>query len=146
MGSDALERNRIGVDLINACGNSCKASHNVGAVPGADQIFSAASLLADQQPNDRGEQLQQLQGINSGHQTSPTTKPATTNTTRKTSVSMIRLCRLGVGSGCQHNVTLGVPFRCLTGREDCPSSAPANPSVAEGYGLRWLISTAQSGN
>jgi hypothetical protein len=38
-----------------------------------------------------------------GHQTSPTTKPATTNATRKTSVSMIRLCRPTDGS-VQHNV------------------------------------------
>ncbi len=28
MGSGALEGNRIGVDLINACSNSCKTSHN----------------------------------------------------------------------------------------------------------------------
>ena len=52
---------------------------------------------------ERSQQLQRgqrpLQGINSGHQTSPTTKPATTNATRKTSVSMIRLCRPGAGSG-----------------------------------------------
>ena len=37
-----------------------------------------------------GQWLQRLQGINSGHQTSPTTKPATTNAIRKMHVSMIQ--------------------------------------------------------
>jgi hypothetical protein len=41
-----------------------------------DGPLAPLSFLADQQPNDQGErsqQLQRLQGINSGHQTSPTT-------------------------------------------------------------------------
>jgi hypothetical protein len=33
-------------------------------------------------------------------------------------------CRLVIRfCGCQHNVTLGVPLRCLTRREGCPSTA-----------------------
>jgi anti-sigma factor RsiW len=62
---------------------------------------------------ERSQQLQRgqrpLQGINSGHQTSPTTKPATTNATRKTSVSMIRLCRPAVGS-CSVGVSTMSPY------------------------------------
>ena len=74
----------------------------------------------EQHPGWASQQLQRLQGINSDHQASPTTKPTTTNATRKTSVSVIRLCRPAVGSG-------SVGVSTMSPYTGCAAPATARP-------------------
>ena len=55
----------LGLGLVQAgrapAGDDAELRVDVHRDRPKDQIFSAASLLADQQPNDQGERSQQLQ-------------------------------------------------------------------------------------